>query len=309
MVPVYIINGFLDSGKTEFITYTLKQPYFQINGSTLLILCEQGQQDYDDLLLNESKTVLEVIDQEIMLLPSTLLELEKKHKPERIMIEFNGMWNYKKVKLPLHWEIEQQVTMIDASTFSLYFTNMKSLLAEMVRKSEMIIFNRCDGIKELASFKRNMKAVNQKAEIIFEDSYGEIEEMIEVNLPYQITDDCISLTHETYAIWYFDVLEHLEQYVDKTVTFVAQVLKVADFPNNYFVSGRKAMTCCEDDIAFLGFACEYSCSNELMNKQWVSVTAIVKKEFFELYRGEGPILKAIEVVPCNALKEETITFM
>lgn len=41
--PVYIINGFLESGKTEFITYTLDQSYFQIKGKTLLILCEEGR--------------------------------------------------------------------------------------------------------------------------------------------------------------------------------------------------------------------------------------------------------------------------
>ena len=34
MKPVYVINGFLESGKTEFISFTLAQPYFQIKGKT-----------------------------------------------------------------------------------------------------------------------------------------------------------------------------------------------------------------------------------------------------------------------------------
>ena len=43
MKPVYVINGFLESGKTEFIRYTLAQPYFRIKGKTLLIVCEEGE--------------------------------------------------------------------------------------------------------------------------------------------------------------------------------------------------------------------------------------------------------------------------
>ena len=54
--PVYIINGFLESGKTEFITFTLGQPYFQIKGRTLLILCEEGENEYDPALLKKSRT-------------------------------------------------------------------------------------------------------------------------------------------------------------------------------------------------------------------------------------------------------------
>lgn len=144
MKPVYIINGFLESGKTEFISYTLSQPYFQIRGTTLLILCEEGEIEYDEDILRNSRTIVEVVDEETQMSASNLVELEKKYKPERILIEYNGMWNFKNLKLPWHWRLEQQITTIDASTFQNYYTNMRSLLAEMIRKSELIIFNRCD---------------------------------------------------------------------------------------------------------------------------------------------------------------------
>ena len=144
MIPVYFINGFLESGKTEFIKYTISQPYFRTKGTTLLILCEEGELEYEADLLKKTKTVMEVIEEEEDFTIEQLLELEKKHKPERIIIEFNGMWNMKELKLPIHWSIDQQITMIDASNFPMYYTNMKSMVAEMVRKSEMIIFNRCD---------------------------------------------------------------------------------------------------------------------------------------------------------------------
>ncbi len=201
MKPVYIINGFLESGKTEFISYTLGQPYFQVKGKTLLLLCEEGEVEYDDILLKASRTELELIEDEEDFTPSHLIELEKKHKPERIIIEYNGMWNFKNMKLPWHWSVEQQITTIDASTFPMYFNNMKTFLAEMVRKSELIIFNRCDGIEDLNNYKRNIKAINQKADIVFETAEGEIDEIMEEDLPYNLEDEVIELDNQGYGIW------------------------------------------------------------------------------------------------------------
>ncbi|MDD6811346.1 MAG: GTP-binding protein [Lachnospiraceae bacterium] len=309
MKPVFVINGFLESGKTEFITYTLAQPYFQTRGKTLLLLCEEGEIEYDDALLKKSNTILELIEEEADFNTTHLMELEKKYKPERIIIEYNGMWNYKNMKLPWHWKIEQQITTIDASTFPMYFTNMKSLLAEMIRKSEMIIFNRCDGIKDLSSYKRNIKAINQKAEIIFEDANGEINEMMEEELPYDLSAPILELDNTGYGIWYLDSLDHIERYEGKTIQFVAMVLIPENFPKGYFVPGRMAMTCCAEDMAFLGFACEYDKTDTLTNKQWVKVTATVSKEYFADYNGEGPVLHAVRVEQTNKPKEEVISFM
>ncbi len=309
MKPVYVINGFLESGKTEFICYTLGQPYFQIKGRTLLIVCEEGENEYDEVLLKRSRTDMEVIDEEEAFNASHLIELEKKYKPERIIIEYNGMWNFKNMKLPFHWTIEQQITTIDASTFPMYFTNMRSLLAEMLRKSEMIIFNRCDDVEDLSVYKRNVKAINQQAEIIFEDSEGEVNQIFFFFLPYDLNAPIIALDDEGYGIWYLDSLDNPERYEGKNVQFTAMVLKPKDFPRDYFVPGRMAMTCCADDMAFLGFACEYEKSDKLRDKQWVKVTAKVVKEFFADYGGEGPVLKAVSVEQTKAPKEEIISFM
>ena len=296
MKPVYIINGFLESGKTEFICYTLDQPYFQIKGRTLLIVCEEGENEYEEKLLKKSRTDIEYIEEEDDFNTSHLIELEKKYKPERIIIEYNGMWNFKNMKLPFHWTVEQQITTIDASTFPMYYTNMKSLLAEMLRKSEMIIFNRCDDVvEELGNYKRNVKAINQKADIIFEDAQGEINQIFEDDLPYSLDAPIIELDNEGYGIWYLDSLDNLDRYIGKTIQFVAMVLKPAEFPKNYFVPGRMAMTCCAEDMAFLGFACEYDKADKLSDRQWVKVTARVAKEYFADYGGEGPVLKAVSV--------------
>ncbi len=309
MKPVYVINGFLESGKTEFISFTLAQPYFRVKGKTLLIVCEEGENEYEEALLKKSRTELVFIEDEKEFTPAYLTELEKKYKPERIIIEYNGMWNFKNMELPPRWGIEQQITTIDASTFPMYFTNMKSLLAEMLRKSEMIIFNRCDDVEDLSLYKRNVKAINQQAEIIFEGSEGEINQIFEDDLPYSLDAEIIELDNEGYGIWYLDSLDNLERYIGKTIRFTAMVLKPEDFPEGYFVPGRMAMTCCADDMAFLGFACWYDKCGELAEKQWVKVTAKVAKEYFEDYGGEGPILDALNIEKTKAPKEPVISFV
>lgn len=308
MKAVYMINGFLESGKTEFISYTLAQPYFQTKGTTLLLLCEEGEVEYDAGLLKKSRTVVELIEEEADFNPGRLLELEKKYKPERIIVEYNGMWNFKNMKLPWHWKIEQQITTIDGSTFPAYYTNMRSLLAEMVRNSEMIIFNRCDGISDLGSYKRNIKAVNPRADIIFEDANGEITEIMEEDLPYDLKQEVLVLDDYGYGIWYLDSMDHPERYIGKTVEFTAMVLKPEDFPGNYFVPGRMAMTCCADDMAFLGYPCEYAGVDSLMQKEWVKVKANVAKEYREEYQGEGPVLHAVSVEKTKAPKNAVISF-
>lgn len=309
MKPVYMINGFLESGKTEFISFTLAQPYFQAKGKTLLIVCEEGENEYDEELLKKSRTELELIEDEAEFTPENLTNLEKKYKPERIIIEYNGMWNYKNAKLPWYWKIEQQITIIDGSTFPMYYTNMRSLLAEMIRGSEMIIFNRCDSVRDqLNTYKRNIKAVNAKADVIFEDANGEIDEIFEEDLPYDLNCDIIELDNQGYGIWYLDSMDHLERYIGKKIQFTAMVLLPEKFPKGYFVPGRMAMTCCADDMAFLGYACEYASAESLKQKEWVKVTATVSKEYWKDYNGEGPVLHAISVEKTKAPKEEIISF-
>ncbi|MCM1568722.1 MAG: GTPase [Roseburia sp.] len=308
MKPVYFINGFLESGKTEFIAFTLAQPYFQIKGKTLIILCEEGEAEYDEELLRRSNALIEVIEEEEDFNPGHLTELEKKHKPDRIVIEFNGMWNCKNVKLPWYWKVEQQITMIDGRTFPMYYTNMRSLLAEMIRKSEMIIFNRCDGIEELNVYKRNIKAVNPSADVVFEGADGEIDKIFEEDLPYDLNQEIIELDNLGYGIWYLDSMENLDRYIGKKIRFTAMVLKPEKIKKGYFVPGRMAMTCCADDLAFLGYACEFPGADALKQKEWVKVTAAVTREYWEDYQGEGPVLHAVSVEKTKAPRDEIITF-
>lgn len=309
MKPVYIINGFLDAGKTDFFRYTIAQPYFRTKGKTLLIVCEEGENDYDEKLLKSTNTVIEYIEEEEDFNPNQLIALDAKHNPERILIEYNGMWNFKEMKLPVMWNLEQQITVIDCSSFELYFSNMKSLLAEQIRNSDLILFNRCDGLTDkLPTYKRNVKAINQKADIIFEDQDGEVDVTLDEDLPFDLNQDPIELNNYGYGMFYLDALDHVERYEGKNVRFKGLVLKPEEFPDNRFVPGRMAMTCCAQDMQFLGFACEYDKTAELNEKDWVTVTAKVVKQFVPEYKGEGPVLQAISVEKTTEPENPVIDF-
>ncbi len=306
---VYMINGFLDSGKTQFLKFTLSQDYFKIRGTTLLILCEEGEEEYDKELLAKTKTVVETIENEEDFNIEYLTNLEKQWRPERIVIEYNGMWDNKNLTLPENWKVEQQITMIDANTFPMYFNNMKSMVAEMVRKSELIIFNRCDDVMDsLASYRRNIKAVNPGADVVFENSEGEVNEIFEEDLPYELNQSVIELNDNSFGIWYMDMMDHLERYEGKDVTYIAQVLKPEQFPSGYFVPGRLAMTCCAEDMAFIGYVCKYDSAAALKNKEWVKITATVTRGAFPTYKEPGPVLVAKTVERTTKPENEIIGF-
>lgn len=308
--PVYVINGFLDSGKSSFFSYTIAQPYFQTSGTTLLIVCEEGEVEYGERLLRQTNTVLEVFENEEDLTPSAMMALETKYRPERVLIEYNGMWNYKNFRLPKAWRLEQQITVIDASTFSVYFTNMRSLLAEQLRNSELIMFNRCDGIDEktLISYKRNVKAINQQADLIFEDSNGEIDMTTEEDLPYDVHKEPIVLEDLNYGIWYLDAMEHPDRYDGKEIEYTGMVMIPDKFPKGYFVPGRMAMTCCANDMSFLGYACKSVQGKSFPERTWVRVRARVSYENFSEYEGEGIVLYAESVEETKQPKEPVINF-
>jgi len=297
MMPLFLINGFLEAGKTEFLQFTMEQEYFQTDGKTLLIVCEEGDIEYDENLLKENRTSVVYVDSLEELTPQRLEELELLYNPERVLMEWNGMWNQDELKLPKDWVIYQQVTIIDGSTFDLYMKNMKPLLGAMVRNSELIICNRCDGIEDLEGYRRTLLAMNNKAEIIFEDEEGEISEISEADLPYDMSADVIEIAPEAYGIWYIDCMDKPDRYQGKVVEFTGMVLKSPEFPKNYFVPGRMAMTCCEADMTFLGYVCKSKEARHLETRQWVRVRAKIEYEEWQDYGGVGHVLYAESVKP------------
>lgn len=311
-IPVYVINGFLDSGKSSFYSYTIGQPYFQSKDRTLLILCEEGEVEYGEKLLQQTKTDVAVIDSPEDFTPAALMALNAKYQPGRVLIEWNGMWDFRNFRLPHAWVLEQQISCIDASTFGTYFSNlaMRSLLFEELRNSELIMFNRCDDVEEeeLIKYKRNVKAVCKNAELIFEDKKGEIDLTTEEDLPFGVNQDVIALEGIHYGVWYLDAMEHMDRYDGKTVQFRALVAKPDAMPKGYIVPGRLAMTCCAEDMQFLGYACRCDTADKIPEKSWILLTAKVSKENFAPYDGEGIVLHALSAEPCEEPQDAVINF-
>lgn len=310
-VPVYVITGFLESGKTSFINFTISQDYFQIDEPTLLITTEEGVEEYSKKELLQYRTLLEVVEKKEDFTPEYLKKLNRKYHPDRVIIEFNPLWGVKELEemaMPNGWGIVQEIVTVDCTTFQIYLQNMRSVFTDMSRNADMVMFNRASKADPLPSFRRSIKAVNPACEVLFEDEEGEIADIFEDQMPFDLDADIIEIDDVDYGIWYFDMDDHPERYEGKTVHFKGMVLKSEKANANYFVPGRTALTCCADDTSFLGYVCETSAAKSLVMGSWVEVTAKIHFEYSPVYHGEGPVLKAQLVKPTKAPAVEMVMF-
>ena len=308
-IPIFLINGQLDSGKTRFISETIEMGQFDDAKKKLLIVCEEGEEEYDQQMLKDKEIDMVVLEKEECT-EEKLTELDKQYDPWLVIVEYNGMWDPALIfqtSKPRGWQIYQSITLFDALSFKNQWNNMKSILAETVKYSDMVIFNRCRTSMDLGSYRRSMRALSPAVQIIFEDEKGE-QVAISEQLPYDINSDVIEIDDADYGIWYMDVSERPEVYQGKTVKFKGQVLKNKYFKDKNFVPGRQVMTCCAADLQFIGYISYYDHISSLENKQWVTVTATIKYEFQMAYKKKGPVLYVSEVVPAEAPKEEMVYF-
>ncbi len=303
--PVFVINGFLEAGKTQFIRFTMEQPYFQTEGKTLLLVCEEGEEEYTEDFLRKAKAVAVYFESAEEMTPEQLSALQKEYEPERVLIEWNGMWMQNLLVLPEEWYLNQQISIFDTSTMDLYLKNMKAFMGPMLRDTELIICNRADGIPEekLGNYHIALKAMGPGAEIVFEGKDGEIRGDFSINLPYDLKDDFLEIRPEDYGIFYVDSMDRSERYDGKTVEFTAQVRKPLGAPADVFVPGRRMMTCCEADIQFCGFLCRYRGASSLMSGDWVKLRAKIRSENAREYGAVGPVLYAEKVVLTGPIEE------
>ena len=329
-IPVFLINGFLEAGKTDFLKFTMGQEYFQAEGTTLLLLCEEGESEFDDAFLEKYNTVKVLIENETDFNKENLKKLQDKYSPERIIIEWNGMWNQDdlldgpmsetalaeqqnrepayELSLPESWSIYQIITIIDGSTFDLYLNNMKSLIGQMLRSAELAIVNRCDNVSDekLVDYRRKIRAMGQNAVIVLEDKDGEIpQDTLPEDLPYDINASSIDVKPEDYGTWFMDCMDNPDRYIGKDITFTAMMLKRKNMPANECVPGRMAMTCCAQDMTFLGFVTKGK--PEVLapfnTRDWVKLTATVGMEEREEYSGEGPVLELKSIAFTGPIEE------
>lgn len=309
-IPVYAFTGFLDAGKTKFIQDTLCDTRFNSGERTLLLLCEEGEEEFDISAYPHKNVYLETIDEKAV----TTAELEalyKKHRAERVVLELNGMLPvgvfYQ--KMPEQWQIAQEVMFADGSTILSFNQNMRSLVVDKLTGCEMVCFNRVPVGTDIMPLHKLARAVNRRVGIIYEYTDGKTEfDEIEDPLPFDINAPIIEIADDDYALFYRDLTEEPKKYNGKKVRFKAQVAKLRKERDGYFAPGRFVMTCCVEDIEFLGIPCKYEAALDLKARTWVTVTAEIKTRFHAIYRGIGPVLTAISVEPAQAPENDVAMF-
>jgi G3E family GTPase len=310
-IPVYVFTGFLDSGKTRFMQGTLEDDRFNAGEKTLLLVCEEGEEEYDPSRFSAPNVYMEVIEDQDEVDEQSLEAMRKKYRAERVCVELNGMQLVSDfyAKLPKSWVVYQEIMFADSRNFPLYNANMRSLVVDKVGGCEMIVFNRVDDSVDKMELHKIVRAINRRCDIAYEDAEGNVEyDEIEDPLPFDINADIIDIKDDDYGIWYRDVTEDMQKYSGKTVRFKAQVAHTKKVEKGCFVPGRFVMTCCVDDIQFMGFVCQYEGAQELQQRSWVTVTAKISLRYHKLYKEMGPVLTAIEITPAEKAEQDVVTF-
>jgi hypothetical protein len=309
-VPMYVFTGFLDSGKTKFIQETLEDERFNAGERTLLLVLEEGDEEYDLSSYPHDCVYLETAEYED-LNKDMLQALLKKHRAERVVVELNGMhmaadfYN----QTPDDWQIAQEVMFADSRTFISYNANMRALVVDKLSGAQMVIFNRMEKGADIMPFHKIARAVNRRVEIVYDYTDGSTHyDDIEDPLPFDINAPIVEIKDEDYALFYRDITEEPKKYMGKTVRFKGQVARLRKEKDGMFAPGRFVMTCCQADITFMGIPCKYAESVQLHARDWVTVTATVEVKFHSLYKGVGPILSSITVEPAKPAAEEVATF-
>ena len=297
-IPVYAFTGFLDAGKTKFIQETLEDPRFNAGERTLLLVFEEGEEEYDFSTYPHQNVYLEVLDQQTVT-TKQLQALAKKYKAQRVVAELNGMQLVGDLymRFPEDWVVAQEVMFADSTTFMAYNANMRNLVMDKLSGAQMVVFNRLAPGADTMPFHKVARAANRRVDILYDYTDGTTAfDEIEDPLPFDINAPVIEIRDEDYALWFRDVTEEPRKYDGKTVRFKAQVAMLRREKNNMFAPGRFVMTCCIEDIQFCGIPCRYEGSRNLESRSWVTVTAKVSAEMHQLYKGDlGPVLTAISV--------------
>ena len=308
---VYIVTGFLESGKTKFMQEMLADEGFSEGERTLLLVCEEGEEEYDPELLRRTNTVMVTMESSSELSGDVLVKLDKQYRPERVLIEYNSTWMMEtlyKAKKPKNWELAQIITLIDATTFELYLTNMRKFMADGIQEGDLIVFNRCTPDMPKSKWRRATLAMNNTARIFFENTDGTMDDGVaDEDLPYDVKSDPIEIGDTEFGIFYLDAMEHPDRYDGKRIRAKGRAFRMEDMPKKCFVFGRHAMTCCVDDIGGIGFLCKHGAKAPDTN-DWIYLTAKAEAGFSPLHGRDAIILIEESITPAEPPEEELVYF-
>lgn len=309
-IPVYLVTGFLESGKTSFVKDILTDDGFTMGEKNLLIVCEEGIEEYEYNMLSDSNTVMVTVEDEEDFTKEFLINIVKKHKPDKIILEYNGMWDLQELfnnKLPDELVIAQIITTIDSSTYNVYMSNMGAMIVNQYRQSDLVIFNRCNENTKKLALRASVKTINSQANVIFENENGEIEETAG-QMPFDINSDIVEPADYDFGIFFEDLMSNPDKYEGKTVRLRLKAYNPERYPGICCVLGRDAMTCCADDISQLGLIARFKNDVILKHNDWVEITADIHKTMLEQYNQEIPVLYTKDIKKIEKLKEELVYF-
>lgn len=293
VTPVFIVTGFLDSGKSTLVKETLMEQDWIEEGRTLLILCEEGEIEYSGEYLDKNNMVLVQVDEQEQLNAAFFKECEKKYRPTQVVIEYNGMWKLEDLLMihyPRKWELQGVYSTVNGTTLDMYLMNMRNILMEQLTESELIVVNRCPEGTDRSGFRRALKVQNPMAQLIFEGMDGKIIQPTAEDLPYDVKGEQIVIEDADFGIWYVDACDHPEFYLHKEIEFKAQAFRPKRMEKDMFVPVRKIMTCCADDMRFYGYPCRLGGMIEPPMNQWVKIRARFEYESLQNVGDRQPML-------------------
>ena len=310
-IPLYLFLGFLESGKTKFIQDTLCDERFNSGEKTLLVVCEEGIEEYDPSIFSGCNVTVKVIEEEKDLSPKLFTKWQKETACERVIVEYNGMWKIDSLlmNLPRGFQVVQCMTFADATTFVNYNANMRNQTVDKLRISELVVFNRMNKDIDKMELHKIVRAVSRRADIAYEYPDGTVEyDDIEDPLPFDIDAPLIKIEDRDYALWYRDLIEETEKYEGKKVKFRAICAYDSRMPENTFVAGRHVMTCCIDDVEYSPIVCITEKKHNVKSRDWIMVTGTIKVEYCKFYKGKGPVIHIEETAITSAPEQELATF-
>ena len=311
-IPVYLFTGFLESGKTKFIQETLEDERFNSGEKTLLIICEEGEEEYEPSSFSGKNVSIKTVDKKEDLTEEVLSAWQKETRSERVIVEYNGMWTLDAFynAMPQKWAVYQEMMFADASTFVSYNANMRSLVVDKLKSAEIVIFNRYDSRIDKLPLHKIVRGISRRSAIVYEYKDGSTEEDdIEDPLPFDVNAPVIEIADTDYALWYRDMMEDTGKYNGKTVKFKGIIARDKKLGDSTFVAGRHVMTCCAEDVQYAGLIaeCETPCMS-LKTGDWIMITATVSVEKHKAYKGVGPVLRVKEYAATTEPAEKVVTF-
>ena len=310
-VPVYLFTGFLESGKTKFIQETLEDRRFCNGERTLLLVCEEGEEEYAPDQFADKNVFIRVINSQEELNAEALKRFLEETKSARVVVEYNGMWLLDALygAMPEGWMVYQEFMFADAGTFITYNANMRQLVYDKLKSCELVVFNRFNGSMDKMEFHKIVRAASRRADIAYEYVGGKVEyDDIEDPLPFDLNADIVEIGDDDYAEWYRDMSEEPKKYENKTVRFKCRALVRKKMPDHTFIVGRHVMTCCVEDIQFAGLVCQWDKADTVKDDTWIILTARINFKFNRAYSKKGPVLTYIDSTPCDAPEQPVATF-